>query len=224
MPLVPAFDPREVPVVGVDSHLPKVNSAALEAHSLVARFARQHVWSPEICSEPPFVDRALVSAAVLIPLVMREHLTVLLTQRAADLSSHSGQIAFPGGKVDPRDTAATETALREAHEEVGLARHHAKVLGSLPTYTTGSAFVVTPVVALVQPDFEPATNPQEVADVFEVPLSFLMNPANHRHHVSYWGGVRRQWISMPYQDTQQERFIWGATAAMLRNLYRFMLD
>jgi 8-oxo-dGTP pyrophosphatase MutT (NUDIX family) len=155
---------------------------------------------------------------------MREHLTVLLTQRAADLSSHSGQIAFPGGKVDPRDTAATETALREAHEEVGLACHHAKVLGSLPTYTTGSAFVVTPVVALVQPDFEPATNPQEVADVFEVPLSFLMNPANHRHHVSHWGGVRRQWISMPYQDTQQERFIWGATAAMLRNLYRFMLD
>lgn len=224
MSLVPIYDPREVPVVGVDSHLPKVNPYALMPRSLVARFERQHVWTPETLSEPPFVDRIAVSAAVLIPLVMRNHLTVLLTERTANLSSHSGQIAFPGGKVDLHDADPTATALREAQEEVGLMSRYVQVLGRLPTYTTGSAFIVTPVVALVQPDFEVVPNPQEVAEVFEVPLSFLMDPANHRHHVSHWGGVRRQWISMPYQDAHAERFIWGATAAMFRNLYRFMLD
>jgi 8-oxo-dGTP pyrophosphatase MutT (NUDIX family) len=224
VPSLSFFDPREVPVVGVDSQLPKVNPYALKAHSLAARFERQHVWTPEIVSEPPFVDRLVVSAAVLIPLVLREQLTVLLTERATNLSSHSGQVAFPGGKSDPHDADATATALREAYEEVGLARRHVQVLGSLPLYTTGSAFIVTPVVALVQPDFELIPNPQEVADVFEVPLAFLMDPANHRHHVSQWGGVRRQWISMSYQDASAERFIWGATAAMFRNLYRFMLD
>jgi 8-oxo-dGTP pyrophosphatase MutT (NUDIX family) len=115
--------------------------------------------------------------------------------------------------------------LREAQEEVGIASQFVQVLGSLPTYTTGSAFVVTPVVALLHTGFEISANPDEVADVFEVPLAFLMNPANHRHHSADWQGTRREWISMPYVvDAQKERLIWGATAAMLRNFYRFMLD
>jgi 8-oxo-dGTP pyrophosphatase MutT (NUDIX family) len=158
--------------------------------------------------------------------------TVLLTQRANHMSTHSGQIAFPGGKVDPEDADHQATALREAHEEVGLAPQHVQVIGELPVYVTGTAFWVTPVIALVSPDFELTPNADEVQDVFEVPLSFLMNPANHRRHQFDWQGQQRQWFSMPYHQDRLganghseavERFIWGATAAMLRNFYRFLV-
>ena len=165
-------------------------------------------------------------AAVLVPLVMREQPTVLLTERTAHLSTHSGQIAFPGGKADPGDIDAAATALREAQEEVGLAPGFVKVLGSLPHYVTGTSFIITPVVALVEPGFELVPNAFEVADVFEVPLHFLMDPAHHQRHVVDLGGVRREWFSMPYPHLPAEghpqRFIWGATAGMLRNLYRFL--
>ena len=224
MTALPHFDPKGVPVTGIDSHLSPVPLEALQPRALVQRFQSAAAWTPELVSEPRFVDHKFTQAAVLIPLVMRERLMVLLTERTAHLSSHSGQIAFPGGKVDAHDADATAAALREAQEEVGLASAFVQVLGCLPTYTTGSAFVVTPVVALVQADCVIAPNPYEVADVFEVPLEFLMNPAHHRHHAIDWEGQRRAWISMPYQDGMRERFIWGATAAMLRNLYRFLLD
>lgn len=138
------------------------------------------------------------------------------------VSSHSGQVAFPGGKADPEDADAVATALREAQEEIGLDPSRVEVIGSMPTYTTGSAYVVTPVVALVQPGMALQPSPDEVADVFEVPLQYLMNPAHHRHHVMEWEGARREWLSMPYQDGVQQRFIWGATAGMLRNLYQFL--
>ena len=222
---VPAFDPREVPVQAVDSLLPCPPPDCLLAAALRARFASGHPWTPELCVEPRFSDRPMAAASVLIGLVQRDHgLQVLLTVRSSHLRSHSGQIAFPGGKADATDEDAVATALRETYEEVGLAPAQLEVLGSLPVYTTGSAFVVTPVVALVQPDFSIAANAHEVADVFEVPLAFLMNPANHRHHVVHWGGVERHWLSMVYQDGGNERFIWGATAGMLRNLYRFVLE
>ncbi|MBX9817683.1 MAG: CoA pyrophosphatase, partial [Burkholderiaceae bacterium] len=151
-----------------------------------------------------------------------ETLTVLLTHRTSHLSSHSGQVAFPGGKVDPEDADAVATALREAQEEVGLESRHVEVLGTMPTYTTGSAFVVTPVVALVNDTMVIEANPHEVAQVFEVPLQFLMNPANHQRHQVQWEGQVREWLSIPYHDGQMEHFIWGATAGMLRNLYRFL--
>jgi 8-oxo-dGTP pyrophosphatase MutT (NUDIX family) len=138
------------------------------------------------------------------------------------LANHSGQIAFPGGKVDDTDVDAIDAALREAEEEVGLARDFVQVLGTLPIYTTGSAFIITPVVALVRPGFTLTPNAGEVADVFEVPLDFLMNPAHHRRHSLLAEGLRREWFSMPYQDGDIERFIWGATAGMLRNFYRFL--
>jgi 8-oxo-dGTP pyrophosphatase MutT (NUDIX family) len=173
---------------------------------------------------------------VLVPIVMRgpnfSQSTVLLTQRANHMSTHSGQIAFPGGKVDPQDTSRRATALREAHEEVGLDSRHVQVIGELPVYVTGTSFWVTPVIALVSPEFELRPNADEVQDVFEVPLDFLMNPANHRRHTVEWQGARRQWFSMPYEETRTapngdsdlvERFIWGATAAMLRNFYRFLV-
>ena len=165
----------------------------------------------------------MVQASVLIAIIEREQPTVLLTQRTSHLSNHSGQIAFPGGKVDDTDVDAVMAALREAQEEVGLSAEFIQVLGSLPIYTTGSAFIVTPVVALVKPGFTLTPNTGEVADVFEVPLDFLMNPAHHRRHSFTAEGLERQWYSIPYQDVQTERFIWGATAGMLRNFYRFLI-
>ena len=222
---VPPFDPRQVPVHAVDMHLPAPHPSHLEARALRERFARRHSWTPELHTEKRFSDRPMSAASVLLALVQRpEGLQVLLTQRSEALSSHSGQIAFPGGKADPHDADAIATAVRETQEEVGLAPSWLEVIGTLPLYTTGSAYVVTPVVALVQPGFSLTVNPHEVSSVFEVPLAYLMNPAHHRHHVVHWGGVERHWLSMPYQDGAQERFIWGATAGMLRNFYRFVLD
>lgn len=224
MALSPSFDPRTVPVQSVDRDLPKPLAASLTAEAIAERFARAHAWEPETRKEARFVEREPAHASVLIPLVQRAELTVLLTLRPMHMTSHSGQIAFPGGKADPEDADAVATALREAEEEVGLEPQYVQVLGSLPVYATGSAFIVTPVVALVQPEFHLRPNPDEVADVFEVPLSFLMDPANHRHHTVDWGAGQRGWLSMPYQDGSTERFIWGATAGMLRNFYRFLLD
>ncbi len=224
MATLPSFDPRQVPVRAVDLHLPKPHPDSLTPQAIVARFARQHVWTPEFRKEAKFIDRAPAHASVLIPLVQRERLHVLLTLRPTHMNSHSGQIAFPGGKADLEDVDAVATALREAQEEVGLEPQFVEVLGTLPVYTTGSAFIVTPVVALVQPSVHLQVNADEVADVFEVPLDFLMDPANHRHHVVDWAGEQRSWLSMPYSDGGTERFIWGATAGMLRNFYRFLLD
>lgn len=224
MSAVPAFDPRQVPVTGIDTHLPTVSPAALTVSAIRARVGRSTPWTPEFAKEVRFSDRPPTQAAVLVPLVAQaEGLTVLLTQRTAHLNSHSGQIAFPGGKVDPQDRDAAHTALREAQEEVGLNPAHAEVLGTLPEYATGSGFIVTPVLALVAPQASWEPNPDEVADVFEVPLAFLMNPAHHRHHVVEWAGQKRHWMSMPYVQQGRERFIWGATAAMLRNLYGYLL-
>jgi 8-oxo-dGTP pyrophosphatase MutT (NUDIX family) len=217
----PAFDPHQVPVSQVDSHLPAIAGALLLPEHIRLRFKSPPAWSPELKRETQFSDRVPTNAAVLVPIVLRDQPTVLLTQRTAHLSSHSGQIAFPGGKSDADDADAIATALREAHEEVGLDAKYVEILGSLPEYITGTSFVVTPVIGLIRPEFDLLPNANEVADVFEVPLHFLMDPANHRHHVLDWAGARRQWLSMPYMDGPKERYIWGATAGMLRNLYRF---
>lgn len=222
VPLPPAFDPRSVPVTGIDSHLPAVPTDRFGQTALRTRFASPPEWAPEFRREPRISDRPPAQAAVLIPIVMRAVPTVLLTERTTHLSNHSGQVAFPGGRVDPEDANVTAAALREAWEEVGLSAMFIEVLGSLPTYTTVTSFIVTPVVALVQPGFELQPNPYEVADAFEVPLAFLMDPANHRRHLMKAEGHEREWISMPYQDGPDERFVWGATAGMLRNLYRFL--
>ena len=241
---LPNFDARKIAVLGVDSHLPAVTSERLQADALRRRFITPPVWQPEIYAEHRFTDRTPMHAAVLVAVVMREQPMVLLTERTAHLSTHSGQIAFPGGKADATDADAAATALREAQEEVGLDPRFAQVLGNLPTYTTGTAFIITPVVALVRPDFVVTPNAHEVADVFEVPLQFLMNPANHQRHALEWEGLRREWFSMPYSDSMldrsddifhpanhaqiaqhaqaRQRFIWGATAGMLRNFYRFL--
>ncbi len=219
---LPSFDPRDIPSLGTDAHLPAVPAERLSAEGLRARFAQPPVWAPEVLREKRFADRAPARAAVLVPLVLRDDTTLLLTQRTSHLSTHSGQVAFPGGKVDDTDADAVAAALRETQEEVGLSPRHVEVLGTLPTYVTGTAFVITPVVALVRPGFSLAPNPHEVDDAFEVPLRWLMDPAHHRRHAFEWDGVRREWFSMPYDDAGRERYIWGATAGMLRNLYRLL--
>ncbi|MGY8904270.1 MAG: CoA pyrophosphatase [Burkholderiales bacterium] len=217
-----SFDPRHVPVVGVDRHLPAVASNRLTVEALAARFLSPPHWKPEVLREPAFSSRPVRPAAVLIAIVTHPQPTVLLTLRAAHLNSHSGQVAFPGGKVDSTDADAVAAALREAYEEVGLPPGQVRVLGSLPKYTTGSAFVITPVVALVPAGLALVPNPHEVDDVFEVPLAFLMDPAHHRRHRLHWQGVEREWFSMPHQGVGKEHYIWGASAGMLRNLYRFL--
>ena len=224
LPLPPAFDARTVPVKSVDAHLPAVAPERLTAAALRARFAAPPAWTPELRRDPRLFasGRALAPAAVLVPIVLRPEPMLLLTERTAHLTNHSGQVALPGGRVDPEDANIAAAALREAWEEVGLSADYIEVIGSLPTYTTVTSFVVTPVVALVQPDFELALNPQEVAEAFEVPLAFLMNPANHRRHRMDFEGQTREWLSMPYRDGPHERFVWGATAGMLRNLYCFL--
>ncbi|MGE0332098.1 MAG: CoA pyrophosphatase [Ramlibacter sp.] len=219
---LPNFDPRTVEVTRIDAHLPAVARDALEPEAIRQRFVQPPRWEPEFWLERKFADRKPTHAAVLVPIVMRDRPTMLLTERATHLSTHSGQVAFPGGKSDETDKDAAHTALREAQEEVGLDERFVEVVGTLPTYTTGTQFIVTPVVALVQPGHLLTPNAFEVADVFEVPLDFLMNPAHHRHHAFEFAGVRREWLSMPYMDGSTERFIWGATAGMLRNFYRFL--
>jgi 8-oxo-dGTP pyrophosphatase MutT (NUDIX family) len=222
MSKLPAFDPQQVPVFQVDTHLEAVPAQHLTPAALLARFANPPLWQPELVRERKFMDRAPAKAAVLLGVVMRDEPTVLLTQRPAHMSTHAGQIAFAGGKCDDTDADVAATALREAHEEVGLEAHHVQVLGTLPEYITGSAFFVTPVVALISPAMRLQLNTHEVSDAFEVPLAFLMNPAHHRWHRYAFEGVTREWLSMPYQDGQQQRFVWGATAGMLRNFYRFL--
>ena len=171
-----------------------------------------------------FGDNALVlkpvrlrPAAVLVPIIAHPHgPTVLLTQRQEKLRRHSGQISFPGGRIDADDPDPVTAALREAEEEIALPRQRVRVVGALSTYITGTGFAVAPIVGVLQPGFEPMPCADEVAAVFEVPLAFLLDQANHRCDTLVHDGVSRQFWAMPYG----ERYIWGATAGMLRDLWQ----
>jgi len=162
-----------------------------------------------------------IPAAVLIGVVPRpEGPTVLLTQRAAALRKHSAQVAFPGGRVDAVDGSPVVTALRETEEEIGLSRERVSTLGFLDAYLTGTGYRIVPVVALVEPPFSLTLNPSEVDAAFETPLSFLLDPANHRREGREWKGHFRTYYAMPFGD----RYIWGATAGIIRNLYERLAD
>jgi len=153
-------------------------------------------------------------AAVLVPVIAREPLSVLFTLRTAHLASHAGQVSFPGGKIDDTDESAIATALREAHEEVALNSDQIEPLGFLDTYRTSTGYSVAPLVALVSPDHAATPNPDEVDDIFEVPLAYLMDPGNIALNGRIWLGRERQF----YEFTYETRYIWGATAGILNNM------
>jgi 8-oxo-dGTP pyrophosphatase MutT (NUDIX family) len=228
---VPAgFDAQAIPIHEVCFGQPKVATHFLEPLGLKDRFRSPPPWEPEITDENRHVIAAdiirnrqaagkVTQAAVLIPLLLKsDGLSVLLTQRTDHLHDHAGQISFPGGRIDPGDASPNDTALRESEEEIGLDRQGVEIIGHLPQYLTVSGYSVTPVVGLVKPQAEYVLDAFEVADVFEVPLHFLMDPANHQVRVWESDQGSRRFYSMPYEN----RFIWGATAGMLRNLYHLL--
>ena len=217
VPYDPAFDdPR---TRGRAVPLDRLTPAALRA-----RLAFPPPWQPEISTDARIA--ALTEpprpAAVLIPLVAAEDkVSVLLTQRTAHLSDHAGQISFPGGRVEEHDADAVATALRESVEEIGLAASAIEVLGSLPLYVTATGFQITPVVGLIERPFSLDLDAFEVEEAFRVPLDFLMDPANHERRRIDVGGVARTFYAMPYTAARRY-YIWGATAAMLRNFYHLL--
>src|SRR5688572_27255124 len=158
------------------------------------------------------------AAAVLIPVIAHADLTVLFTQRTTHLKSHSGQVSFPGGRAEPGDASAEFTALREAAEEIGLAAERVEILARLPDYHTRTGFRVTPVIGLVRPPLELAPDPREVEEIFEVPLDFLLEPANQQRRTREFQGQSVGFYVFEYQT----RTIWGATAGMLVNLYKML--
>jgi 8-oxo-dGTP pyrophosphatase MutT (NUDIX family) len=216
----PLFDPNTLPIqdwVGEPALAPE----RLHPDWLRQRFANPPAWVCEPSAEPRFNQRPITKAAVLMPIVLQaDGLHLLLTQRTAHLNDHAGQVSFPGGRWEEGDASIIETALRETEEEVGLSRRHVDILGVLPEYLTGTGYLVTPVVALVQPPFELQADTFEVAEIFQVPLAFLMDGSNHqRRQFEMPGGLgTRTFYAMPYRDF----FIWGATAGMLRNLFHFL--
>ena len=153
-----------------------------------------------------------------MPLIDRGDITVLLTQRTAHLDAHAGQISFPGGRVEPDDPDHVAAALRETREEVGIPADRVEIIGRLDDYITGTGFRVAPVVGVVRPPFQVQADPFEVAEVFEVPLDFVLDPANHEQHSRIVNGIERRYYVLPYEG----RYIWGATAGMLINLYEVL--
>ena len=196
------------------------------AQEALARDGESH-WSPQ--DRTPIKDLAwhegevssLKDAAVLVPIVDRgDGATVLLTQRTHHLPSHAGQIAFPGGKVDEHDASPEHAALREADEEIGLKAEFVNVFGLMRPYISSTGFRIFPVLSIVREGFVLERNPGEVEEIFEVPLSFLMDPANHTRESAEWRGKLRHYFAMPYED----HYIWGVTAGILRNLYETVYE
>ena len=217
-----SFDPELLPGESLAGE-PAVAAEHMTPQALRSRFMAPPQWLPETTPEHMLQGSGVVMtpASVLLPLVMREGgLTLLFTQRTAHLTDHGGQVSFPGGRAELMDLSAIDTALRETEEEVGLDRCHIEVLGVLPEYFTGTGYQVTPVVALVHPPFVLQADPGEVAEIFEVPLAFLMDGLNHQRRSAEFpnGRGRRSFYAMPYERF----FIWGATAGMLRNLFHFL--
>lgn len=216
----PPFDPETAPIVDFATGV-AIPPTRLTVERLRRAFAEPIDWQPERSDESrkPRLRKGatgLVPASVLVPIVVRDDgPTVLLTERTAHLNDHAGQVSFPGGSAEPEDVDAIDTALRESAEEIGLDRSHVEVLGRLPDYPTITGFNVAPIVALVRPPFELTLDPFEVAEAFEVPLAFLFDPAHHERREIVMDGFVRHFIAMPWG----RHFIWGATAAMLRNLY-----
>ena len=235
--LTPIFEPESVPhdpaFAAAEVRGAAVAPGELRVPALRQRFASPPAWQPELRADARLFnpDQPPRVASVLIPLIVHaEGICVLLTERTAHLHDHAGQISFPGGRVEQNDADAIATALREAHEEIGLPPAQVDVVGTLPEYLTATGYRVTPVIGLIERAFSPVLDAFEVSEVFEVPLAFLMDPINHERRIFQLDGlgkVSRTFYAMPYATPQRAAegrryFIWGATAAILRNLYQFL--
>ncbi len=219
-------DPRDMPAEPAHDGFDPIASTLLTPDALRGRFAASgRAWDAEIITDTRAHQDRKRDAAVLVPMVhdvQSGDVSVLLTVRPSSLRSHSGQIAFPGGVVDAEDENRAATALREAHEEVGIASSHIEVIGQMPEYQTGTGYRVTPVIGVID-QLPPLTlNPVEVEEVFHVPLAWLMDPTNHQRHEVTIDQAYRQFYAMPYTQANTEYFIWGVTAAILRNLFHYL--
>jgi 8-oxo-dGTP pyrophosphatase MutT (NUDIX family) len=224
---IPQFDPKTAPLLPRDERFKALPQSVINETFLTEQFKRSlkslQTHNAHIPQNP-----LLKPSAVLIPVMQREDgLTILLTVRSAQLRKHSGQIALPGGKIDLDDENAIATALREAEEEIGLPSANCQVIGALSQHETGTGFEITPILALVNPNFTPRLSEVEVSEIFEVPLAHLLDPNNHFHHQLTWstdeGTHTRDWYAMPSTDTDGvERHIWGVTARVLRNFYEHL--
>lgn len=220
------FDPEAQPVVAVSQQLEPLRNESLQLDFIRAAFRRPVAWQVEpVFTESFQVDAQapcaeIVRAAVCLPLVQRPTgLHVILTRRSLNLSDHGGQIAFPGGRIETYDAGPVDAALRETWEEIGVSREFMQILGTQPGFLTSTRFAMKPVIAYVMPGFSVHPDASEVAEVFEVPLAFLMDPAHHLlHSANLPDGGHRYYFSMRWRDY----FIWGATAALLRNFYHYL--
>jgi len=222
------FDPQSQPVVAVSAPLSPLHPETLQLDFIRRAFRRSVAWQVEpvftesfkIDAQTPCAD--VIRAAVCLPLVQQsdgDGLNVILTRRAAWLADHAGQIAFPGGRIEPSDATPIAAALRETFEEIGVAPEFIQILGTQPGFLTSTRFSMKPVIAYIAPGFALHPDRDEVAEVFEVPLSFLMNPVHHvLHRADLPDGGHRYYFSMRWH----EHFIWGATAALLRNFYHYL--
>lgn len=227
--LRPIFDPEAVPhdpsFESAQARGAAIRPAELRPPALRQRFSAPPPWQPELRADMRvfFPEREPRIASVLMPLIVHGgEINVLLTERTAHLHDHAGQISLPGGRVDEADADAIATALREAHEEIGLLPAQVDVIGTLPEYLTATGYRVTPVIGLIEQPFTPTLDAFEVSEIFEVPLAFLMDPVNHERRIVQVGNTGRTFYAMPYMKNGRRYFIWGATAAMLRNLYQFL--
>jgi 8-oxo-dGTP pyrophosphatase MutT (NUDIX family) len=222
--VVPGFDPQTQPIVATKALVP-LSPATLELDFICAAFNSPVDWHVEPVFSASFSSNFLdcndiVRAAVFVPLVQRPSgLSVIFTRRSPQLYDHAGQISFPGGRIEPSDRDAIAAALRETQEEIGVAPQFVQLIGTQPGFLTSTRFTMQPVIGLVRPGFTITPAPDEVAEVFEVPLSVLMDPARHRlHQAQLAGGGHRFYFSI----TWHSYFIWGATAALIRNFYHFL--
>lgn len=220
------FDPQAQPIVAVSHELPPLRNETLQLDFIRLAFRRPVAWQVEpIFTESFQIDAQapcdeITRAAVCLPLVQRqEGLHVILTRRSLHLSDHGGQIAFPGGRIETFDAGPIDAALRETYEEIGVSREFIQILGTQPGFLTSTRFAMKPVIAYVVPGFTLNPEASEVAEVFEVPLAFLMDPKHHMlHRANLPDGGHRYYFSMHWRDY----FIWGATAALLRNFYHYL--
>ncbi len=227
----PIFEPESVPhdpaFAAAEARGAAVDPGELRVAALRQRFALPPLWQPELRADVRlfYPERRPRIASVLVPLIVHDDgVCVMLTERTAHLHDHGGQISFPGGGVEESDADAIATALRETYEEIGLPPAQVDVIGTLPEYVTATGYKVTPVIGLIETPFAPVLDTFEVSEVFEVPLAFLMDPINHERRVLQLDGIGRTFYAMPYSPAAAARrhFIWGATAAILRNLYQFL--